>query len=308
MIPVNRPLEIEWILDFQALANSGNFSRAAQSRNIAQPAFSRHIRSLEEWAGLTLVDRSSHPISITPAGNALLPYFLKVIDCLDMGKQEAHKTQAEFNRKLQFAATHALSMAFFPKWLMELETMMNLGPIQMVSDSYQACEELMLQRKVQCLLTHGHASLESKLTEPDFLYKTIEKDMLIPVAAPAIDGSPLYFIDEHSKTIIPLLAYSQESRLGQILRNSTLKIFSNSNFVTSFTSHHAVLLKTMAIEGRGIAWLPESLISDELKNKKLVHASSKEWEIPIEIRLYRQNDLINEAMEAVWKFISKKRI
>src|SRR5437899_7410544 len=59
MGPGNRPLDLEWLEDFLALADSGNFSRAAQVRAIAQPAFSRHIKSLEEWVGVDLFDRSA---------------------------------------------------------------------------------------------------------------------------------------------------------------------------------------------------------------------------------------------------------
>ncbi|MEG0447165.1 MAG: LysR family transcriptional regulator, partial [Comamonas sp.] len=44
MGPGNRNLDLEWLEDFIALAESGNFSRAAEVRSIAQPAFSRHIR------------------------------------------------------------------------------------------------------------------------------------------------------------------------------------------------------------------------------------------------------------------------
>ena len=68
MGPGNRPLDLDWLEDFIALAESGNFSRAAQARNIAQPAFSRHIKSLEEWVGVDLFDRTSHPVSLTAAG------------------------------------------------------------------------------------------------------------------------------------------------------------------------------------------------------------------------------------------------
>ena len=53
MGPDNRSLDLDWLEDFVALAETGNFSRAAEARAIAQPAFSRHIRSLEEWSALT---------------------------------------------------------------------------------------------------------------------------------------------------------------------------------------------------------------------------------------------------------------
>ena len=68
MGPGNRPLDLDWLEDFVALADTGSFSRAAEVRHIAQPAFSRHIRSLEEWVGVELCDRSAHPVALTAAG------------------------------------------------------------------------------------------------------------------------------------------------------------------------------------------------------------------------------------------------
>ena len=56
-----------------AVAELGNFRRAAESVHISQPAFSRHIRSLEEWVGATLVDRGTHPVALTDAGKRFLP-------------------------------------------------------------------------------------------------------------------------------------------------------------------------------------------------------------------------------------------
>ena len=62
MGPDNRSLDLDWLEDFVALAETGNFSRAAEARAIAQPAFSRHIRSLEDWVGIDLIDRGTHPV------------------------------------------------------------------------------------------------------------------------------------------------------------------------------------------------------------------------------------------------------
>jgi hypothetical protein len=52
-------MDIMWLEDFIKLADEGNFSRAAEARNLTQPAFSRRIRALEEWVGATLVDRDT---------------------------------------------------------------------------------------------------------------------------------------------------------------------------------------------------------------------------------------------------------
>ncbi|MFX8445328.1 LysR family transcriptional regulator, partial [Acinetobacter baumannii] len=67
-------MELDWLEDFLALVDSGNFSRAAQARNLTQPAFGRRIRALEDWAGAALFDRSTHRIGLTPAGERFRPF------------------------------------------------------------------------------------------------------------------------------------------------------------------------------------------------------------------------------------------
>ncbi|MBP3348578.1 MAG: LysR family transcriptional regulator [Clostridia bacterium] len=50
------------------LARVGNFSALAESLKITQPALSKQILSLEEELGVKLFDRSTTPLSLTPAG------------------------------------------------------------------------------------------------------------------------------------------------------------------------------------------------------------------------------------------------
>ena len=40
-------MEIKWLEDFVTLADTSSFSRAAELRNVTQPAFSRRIKQLE---------------------------------------------------------------------------------------------------------------------------------------------------------------------------------------------------------------------------------------------------------------------
>ncbi|MCT7654667.1 LysR family transcriptional regulator [Oceanimonas sp. NS1] len=44
-------MELKWLKDFVALNEHGSFSKAAEARFVTQPAFSRRIRSLENWLG-----------------------------------------------------------------------------------------------------------------------------------------------------------------------------------------------------------------------------------------------------------------
>lgn len=62
-------MDTKWVEDFLCLADTRSFSRSASVRHSSQSAFSRRIQSLESWLGTTLVDRSSSPPSLTPAGH-----------------------------------------------------------------------------------------------------------------------------------------------------------------------------------------------------------------------------------------------
>jgi DNA-binding transcriptional LysR family regulator len=46
-------------------------------------------------------------------------------------------------------------------------------------------------------------------------------------------------------------------------------------------------LKAMALAGWGLAWIPESIIVDDLAAKRIVRAGDPSWDLSVNIRLYR---------------------
>src|SRR5437870_7840648 len=62
-------MELKWLEDFLSLVETRSFSRSAELRHVTQPAFSRRIRALETWLGADLIDRTSYPTRLTPAGD-----------------------------------------------------------------------------------------------------------------------------------------------------------------------------------------------------------------------------------------------
>ena len=107
MGPGNRPLDLDWLEDFLTLAETGNFSRAAEVRAIAQPALSRHIRSLEEWVGVDLVDRTAHPVELTAAGKKFQPLIQGALSALEAARIKARAAQDLASASLRFASTHS---------------------------------------------------------------------------------------------------------------------------------------------------------------------------------------------------------
>src|SRR5471032_395767 len=146
-------MNLTWLEDFLALAASGNFSRAAEDRHSSQPAFSRRIRALEEWIGIDLFDRSSQPARLTAVGEWFRGVAEELLARVAKLPGEARQVDEASLSTLRIASTHALSFTFLPQWLRALESAKPFGQIQLMSDVLQGCEALMLQSRVQFVLS-----------------------------------------------------------------------------------------------------------------------------------------------------------
>src|SRR3546814_18217745 len=95
-------MNLSWLEDFLALAASGNFSRAAQDRHMTQPAFRRRIRALDDWLGVALFDRATHPVALTETGDwfRATPHEILGRVARELGKASCRETRASPDRSL----------------------------------------------------------------------------------------------------------------------------------------------------------------------------------------------------------------
>ena len=292
-------LNLSWLDDFLALAGSGNFSRAADERHMTQPAFSRRIRALEDWLGAELFDRSSQPVRLTGTGE----WFGKVARELQAAVArvpgEARTVAESASATLRIAATHALSFTFLPAWLRGLEERVALGPVQLLSDVQQRCAELLAQRQVQFVLSHGHPAVADALVAAAYPCRVVGRDRLLPVAAPGPGGKPLHQLGKGGT--VAMLSYGDASGLGRIVREVHGRRLAELATRTTFTAHLASVLRSVALDGRGLAWLPHVLVRDDLAQGRLAMAGDPEWSIDVEVRLYRDAKGLAHASEAFWE-------
>lgn len=81
-------MELRHVRYFLAVAESLNFSKAAQQLHIAQPPLSRQIRQLEDELGVELFIRTKHGVQLTKAGRAFMDEGRKLV------VQAGHATEA----------------------------------------------------------------------------------------------------------------------------------------------------------------------------------------------------------------------
>jgi DNA-binding transcriptional LysR family regulator len=284
-------MNLSWLEDFLALAASGNFSRAAEERHMTQPAFSRRIRALEEWLGTELFDRSMQPARLTPAGEWLKPQAQELLARVAAFPPQA-RAQAEAHAStLRIAATHALSFTFVPRWLQSLDVQAAGGPIRLVSDVLARCETLLEQRQVQFVIAHAPVAARGELEAAGVPSVVVGSDLLLPVQAP---GAPAQ----------ALLGFSDESGLGRIVRQALGAEIAAAGLQTVFTAHLATVLRSMALDARGLAWLPRSLVEDDLAAGRLEACGPAHWRLALEVRLYRDPQPMTPHAEAFWRAAS----
>lgn len=76
-------MNLEQLRGFVEVARLGHFTRASESLHLAQPSLSRQISTLERELGTRLLHRARGHISLTPAGDALLPRAQRILAEVD---------------------------------------------------------------------------------------------------------------------------------------------------------------------------------------------------------------------------------
>lgn len=79
---------------FVAVAEELNFARAAERLGISAPPLSRAIRKLEADLGVTLFERTTHRVELTPAGTVLLGEARIALDALQAAGRRAQRAAA----------------------------------------------------------------------------------------------------------------------------------------------------------------------------------------------------------------------
>jgi DNA-binding transcriptional LysR family regulator len=107
-------VELRHLRYFQAVAEEKHFGRAALKLHMAQPPLSQQIRQLEDELGVTLLQRTTRRVDLTPAGEAYLVRVRAILQAVDAAGDEAVRIGTGLEGRLVVGCVGSATYSLLP--------------------------------------------------------------------------------------------------------------------------------------------------------------------------------------------------
>ncbi|MCF2585870.1 LysR family transcriptional regulator [Brevibacterium sp. UCMA 11752] len=104
-------MNLEQLASFVEIANTGHFTRAAATLHLAQPSLSRQISTLEKELGSELFHRAHGHISLTAAGDTLLPTARRMLADAEAVRRDMDELAGLRKGRIRLGATPTLCVS-----------------------------------------------------------------------------------------------------------------------------------------------------------------------------------------------------
>ncbi|MEL0637274.1 MULTISPECIES: LysR family transcriptional regulator [Marinomonas] len=304
-------MEVRWLDDFIALAKTRHFSRAADEQNVTQPTFSRRIKLLEEEMRVTLIDRNTLPLSLTPAGEVFLQSAELITRQLRDTKERCQEIRKQEESQIRFIATQTLFLSFYKDAIAPFcESIGMEMDVNMKSSSWLGIDFVNALVNQQCdlMLCYWHPAINfiRALDEEQYDYLVIGEETLIPCSVTDENGEPKYSLPGMKRKPLPYIGYYENSFLQPIISHHLQRQREVPQLQTLNENYHSISVKAMVKEGYGIGWVPKRLMKDTLSYGKIALAGEENWHIPLEIRLYRSRLNLNPNLNQLWESLKER--
>lgn len=151
---------------FRCVAAHLNFSRAAEELFLTQPAVTQQIKTLEDELGVPLFDRSGGRITLSPAGQALLPYAEKLKALSDEAYAAVANVSGDGGGNLAIGASQTIGQYLLPNLIAGFLREKPRIAITASSGNTDAVLDELAAHKIQLALIEGPALRKDIHVEP----------------------------------------------------------------------------------------------------------------------------------------------
>ena len=298
-------MELRWLHDFLAVAETKNFTKAAELRHASQAALSRRIQQLEAWMGVRLIDRAVYPSCLTAQGERFVAQATEMLRLAHESRDEAAKGLQAASNSIRIALPLSVATHLLPAWWRVWFAGQAAPGCQVLPTNLHDAVTALVSDSADLLLCYYSPMLPIQLERDRFERKVLVRDTLRPYAAPVFLKSLSKPADAVLKSSgAHQLAYTDGTYLGQLVRRVAAAHKLPPPQPPVFRSDMADVLNEMAIEGAGIAWLPGCVAAKPLSRGELVPFGGEPWALEIFYVAYRHVDNHNPTLRHIWEALS----
>ncbi|QVQ54072.1 LysR family transcriptional regulator [Spiractinospora alimapuensis] len=241
-------MQFQQLTYFLAVARTRHFTQAAELCQVAQPSLSRQVRNLEEELGASLFRRARGNITLTPAGEALLPLAQRILADMDTARHEVQELAGMRRGRVRLGATPSLCSGLLADALAQFH------------DEYPGVELLIEEggsRDLVRELANGELDLALivlplQSNDPALSTQPILREGLVVASAvdrpaPSVNASPLSISDLRDR---PLVMF----RHGYDLRETTLQACRSAGFEPTAAVEGGEMDAVLRFVETGLGW------------------------------------------------------
>lgn len=277
-------MNMQWLDDVLVLLEERNMTRAAARQSITQPAFSRRIRSFEDWLGVEVLERKTNRIEISAAlANNEGEIRALVASIKELRTKIAHQDPAA--SVVAIAAQHAAVVSTFPD--MALRARMEYPGIRfrVRAANLNDCATMFLRGDTSMLLCYEAQSVGPMPFSSGVQRELWGQDYLIPVVGGVLRYTVKENLDIPEDT--PAIVYPDNSYFGEVLGKKerlfgTAGCSANPICQTAFSSG----TREMVLKGLGVGWVPFSMAHREIESGELISLRNQLGQEPLDVVIY----------------------
>ncbi len=126
----------------------GSFSKAAQKLYLTQPALSIAIQKIETDLGMPLFDRSSRPLTLTPAGEAYINTIKRIMHLEEELDQQLNDIRDLKSGHIRIGGSHYLNAYILPEFLSSFSRKYPAIQIELLENSSAILAEMLSEQKL----------------------------------------------------------------------------------------------------------------------------------------------------------------
>lgn len=250
-----RDVQLEDLRIFIEVADAGGISSAALRLGISKSMVSRRITQLEAELGAQLLARTTRGIALTEAGVTFREHAARISTELDVAK-ETMLPAGELRGRLRIAVPLSFGPTHFAPVLSQ---MARRHPQLHISSSYTDRFVDLVGEGFDCAIRVGH------LQDSNLVARRVGPLFGKLVASPA-------YVEAHGAPVTPdeivnHQVVMREAETWQFMDGDKIVLVRPQG---RFVADNGVSLVAAALEGIGVAYLPEPLVADHISSGALV--------------------------------------